>query len=251
MTRILALSLLWCACGSPAREAAPPAPSLGHAETQEAVAAQTDEAEVAEAEVAEVAETREVALAEAAPMEAAPAEAELQEPEPMSAQACEAHAWQVVARDLEQTLRNFEELAAGERLSLRTRAERERRCVQRVMIPDLDGDGREEMDLTAGCTWNWSWPHMIFLSTGCRYAGQLWSADSLQYLPRANSIPDVVTHSQNGCAGWDFEESRYRWNGTRYEMSERVMCDFCEDPGAPPRGPQPARCDREQLSVRW
>lgn len=233
--RFFALSALLCACGNPPPQAASAPPPL----VEPAVTVLT-EPEVAEPSVAEVP----VAEVEA------PVEAEASEAPALSAEACEAHAWEVVARDLEQTLREFEELEPNETLSLRTPAERERRCVQQVTIPDLDGDGREEMDLSVGCRWNKIWPHMLFLSTGCRFAGQVWSADSFEYLPRGNAMPDLATHSATGCAGWDFVEERYQWNGTRYESAARVICDMCEDPGEQ-RGPQPAACDGDELRVRW
>lgn len=234
-SRFLALSLgvfLCVACGP--KQSAPARAPAGHVLEQTAEQTAELEPEPGAASSPEVSPERPAAAADEMADEAT----------------CIERSWQVVSRELEETLREFEELERHETLSLQTDDEREGHCARSVSIPDLDGDGREEMDLSAGCRWNTTWPHVLFLSRGCRFAGVIWSADVFRYLPRAGAEPsDIVTHSSNGCAGQQFTEERHRWNGTHYESIARVDCDLCEEWGT--RGPQPAACNQEDGSVSW
>jgi hypothetical protein len=106
-------------------------------------------------------------------------------------------------------------------------------CFGASAVPDVDGDGAEEIVVTEGCTWgvHGALQLLYFSNHGCRkFAGALVSG-GLRPLAGAHAgVRDLEEVWSNGCAGADFLWQRHVWNGKAYRSVERVMCSFCDDP---------------------
>jgi hypothetical protein len=99
-------------------------------------------------------------------------------------------------------------------------------------LPDLDGDGAEETEVTEDCCWGvYASLHVLYLSShGClRFAGELVDSE-LSALDTAHAgVRDLEATWSNGCAGQDFAWTRYRWNGKTYGVADKATCWFCTD----------------------
>jgi hypothetical protein len=108
-------------------------------------------------------------------------------------------------------------------------------------LPDLDGDGVEESEVTESCCWGvHASLHLLYLSNhGCRrFAGELLDSE-LSALDTAHAgVRDLEARWSNGCAGADFAWTRYRWNGRAYGVADKATCWLCPDASisVPPPG---------------
>lgn len=97
-------------------------------------------------------------------------------------------------------------------------------------VPDLDGDGVCDLDLTPSTgRWGKVWPHLLYLSGECSFAGGLLDADLRVRSEEVNGRPVIEATSATGCAGWDFVWTRYEWTGARYEEAREVSCCVPEE----------------------
>ncbi len=155
----------------------------------------------------------------------------------------------------EETFRSMGFLEEGESLRLDTHAEQRAQCVEAAPLRDLDGDGVDDLDLTAGCQWNKVWSHAIFLSKGCRFVGLLIDADLQVMETRTGGMADMEATSSLGCAGLNLAWNHYEWNGEEYESVDEAFCYFCEpdpvpgDVEATDAAPNPKVC--EKLRPEW
>ncbi|MDQ3032153.1 MAG: hypothetical protein M3Y87_07040 [Myxococcota bacterium] len=107
---------------------------------------------------------------------------------------------------------------------------------------DLDGDGICELDLTPSTgRWNKVWPHLLYLSRDCSFAGDILAAEIGAATTSTRDHRDLEGLSSTGCAGWDFVWNRYTWDGTRYQTAETVRCCLPEQCDCDGRIPEP-RC---------
>jgi hypothetical protein len=113
-------------------------------------------------------------------------------------------------------------------------------CFGSQALPDLDGDGQDEIDVSRGCAWGmYAALHVLYFSNrGCRrFAGAVIDGE-LRALETSNAgVRDVEATWSAGCAGRNFGWTRYRWNGKAYAAADSATCHFCDDPSQrPPPG---------------
>jgi hypothetical protein len=115
------------------------------------------------------------------------------------------------------------------------------------MLPDIDGDGREEWLVTVEyeCGVTGNCPVLLYRSGhGCTtYTDAFWSAyESESVLPHVrNGLHDLEVWLKGGCAGFEVTIEHMGWTGTRYETYTRIECDCDEtDPARDPACPGPS-----------
>lgn len=114
-------------------------------------------------------------------------------------------------------------------------------------VPDLDGDGICDLDLTPSSgAWNKVWPHLLYTSRECVWAGGLIEAELtvVQSVGPAG-LRDIEGSSALSCAGGEFVWSRYAFEDGEYREAESLTCCFCDED---PCEPNPPGC--EQLRTR-
>jgi len=115
-------------------------------------------------------------------------------------------------------------------------------CTGVAQLPDLDGDGVAETEITEGCSWGMhGWLQLIYFSNrGClRYGGALLAGELTPLTTASQGIRDLEATWSNGCAGNDFIWIRYRFDGSRYRTAEAATCELC--PGRAPSSPNANR----------
>jgi hypothetical protein len=91
-------------------------------------------------------------------------------------------------------------------------------CTGLSALPDLDGDGAQEVEVTEGCSWGThAWLHVVYFSNrGCvRFAGSLVAAELEPAESASQGVRDVESTVADGCAGNDFTWTRYRYQSTK------------------------------------
>ena len=121
-------------------------------------------------------------------------------------------------------------------------------CTAVTSLPDLDGDGVEEVEVNEGCSYgSYGSLHFLYLSNhGCtRFAGELVAGELWRGEGGRGGVRDLEAHWSNGCAGNDFEWTRYAFTGSVFEAVETATCELCEDgPGADAAVNQHPYCQR-------
>lgn len=104
-------------------------------------------------------------------------------------------------------------------------------CATQTLLPDLDGDGAQDLDIQPTCgPWNKVWPHFLYLSRGCRFAGLLFDAELERQRTATSGVRDLEATSSLGCAGLELTWNRYEWSGDTYARVATADCCFCEPP---------------------
>ena len=108
-------------------------------------------------------------------------------------------------------------------------------------LPDLDGDGVEDTEVTESCCWGiHASLHLLYFSNhGClRFAGELVDSELTALDTTHGGVRDLEATWSNGCTGWDFAWTRYGWNGKAYGVADKATCWLCPDPSIslPPPG---------------
>ncbi len=99
-----------------------------------------------------------------------------------------------------------------------------------TLLPDLDGDGTCDLELTpTGGRWNKVWPHLIYTSRACAFAGSLLDSELAVMDTETRGHRDIEACSSLSCAGWEFDWHRYEWDGHSYGIAETRSCCFCAD----------------------
>ncbi|MEZ4439137.1 MAG: hypothetical protein R3B72_08610 [Polyangiaceae bacterium] len=112
-----------------------------------------------------------------------------------------------------------------------------RRRLEPVPLEDLDRDGTADEAQTIGFGTYGAIQAVYVSNRGCRrfvgvvVAGELGAASS-----DSRGLRDVEARWSNGCAGNDFDWTRWSYDGTRYQVADHATCSFCDDPGSPSRG---------------
>ena len=116
-------------------------------------------------------------------------------------------------------------------------------CTAVASLPDLDGDGVAEVEVTEACSYGtYGALHLLYLSShGCqRFAGELVAGELQPGDGVTAGLRDLEARWSNGCAGAQFVWTRYAWTGQRYEAVDTATCDLCEEePGYDPAAVAP------------
>lgn len=113
-------------------------------------------------------------------------------------------------------------------------------CLSTESLPDVDGDGVDEVVVEEGCSWGThaALQLLYFSNKGCpRFVGDLVDGPLTPLDTRNAGVRDLDATWANGCAGEDFAWTRYRWDGNAYRAIDRATCSFCIDAGSSSRAP--------------
>jgi hypothetical protein len=125
-------------------------------------------------------------------------------------------------------------------------------CFGSAILPDLDGDGANDSEVTEGCTWGvHASLHLVYLSnSGCRlFAGEILDGELRPLASKSRGVRDLEANWSNGCAGNDFQWQHYRWNGKAYAVVDKATCEFCPDTPRRANANRHPHC-RQELLVR-
>jgi hypothetical protein len=118
-------------------------------------------------------------------------------------------------------------------------------CLAVMTLPDLDGDGIDEREVNLACHWGtYGSLHILYFSNqGCERLADIFVAGELVAGELEHrGVRDLEATWSNGCAGLDFEWTRYRWDGQGYQVDDRATCQRCPDTKPPPGANRHSRC---------
>lgn len=117
-------------------------------------------------------------------------------------------------------------------------------CLHTATLPDLDGDGATEVEVTSSCYWGaYASARAVYLSNrGClQRAGVLLDGELTPVDDTSFGVRGLEARVSNGCAGSDFHWTRYRWDGSAFQRADQATCNLCPDSPAPGgAAPQPS-----------
>lgn len=103
-------------------------------------------------------------------------------------------------------------------------------CASMSTVADLDGDDKPETEVIESCSWGTQGAlHVLYFSNhGCvRFAGALVAGELSPLETTHNGVRDLEATWSNGCAGADYEWTRFAWDGSAYNVAETKTYKTC------------------------